>query len=167
MRSRLEESVWRGRPHPRVERDRLHAEADKNVRPTRLKVIHVSELPSGWLGKTHAMWTAGQEATGEWLLFTDADVLFKPDALRRAIAYAEAERADHVVLFPRMIMKRPGEKMMIAFFQALFVFGHRPWKVADPKSQDHMGVGAFNWFGGRFTMRSVHIVRCAWKWSTT
>jgi glycosyltransferase involved in cell wall biosynthesis len=109
-----------------------------------LKVIHVTELPPGWLGKTHAMWTAAQQATGDWLLFTDADVLFKPDSVRRAFAYAKAERADHVVLFPRMIMKQPGEKMMIAFFQALFVFGHRPWKVADPKARDHMGVGAFN-----------------------
>ncbi len=78
------------------------------------------------------------------MLFTDADVLFKPDALRRALAYAESERADHLVLFPRMIMKHPGEKMMIAFFQTLFVFGHRPWKVADPKTKDHIGVGAFN-----------------------
>lgn len=34
--------------------------------------------------------------------------------------------------------------MMIAFFQALFMFGHRPWKVADPTTKDHMGVGAFN-----------------------
>jgi glycosyltransferase involved in cell wall biosynthesis len=109
-----------------------------------LQVIHIPELPPGWLGKTHAMWTAGQQATGDWLLFTDADVLFKSDSLRRAVAYAETEHADHVVLFPRMIMKRPSEKMMIAFFQALFVFGHRPWKVADPKARDHMGVGAFN-----------------------
>jgi glycosyltransferase involved in cell wall biosynthesis len=109
-----------------------------------LKVIHISELPSGWLGKTHAMWRAGQQASGDWLLFTDADVLFKPDSLRRAVAYAEAERADHVVLFPRMIMKSPGERMMIAFFQMLFVFGHRPWRVANPKARDHMGVGAFN-----------------------
>ena len=109
-----------------------------------LKVIHISELPSGWLGKTHAMWMAGQQASGDWLLFTDADVLFKPDSLRRAVAYAKAERADHVVLFPRMIMKGAGERMMIAFFQVLFVFGHRPWKVADPKARDHMGVGAFN-----------------------
>ena len=122
----------------------LHAGADRNVRPTRLRVIHISELPPGWLGKTHAMWTASQQATGDWLLFTDADVLFKPDSLRRAVAYAETEKADHVVLFPRMIMKRPGERMMIAFFQALFVFGHRPWKVADPEARDHMGVGAFN-----------------------
>jgi glycosyltransferase involved in cell wall biosynthesis len=110
----------------------------------RLRVIHHRELPSGWLGKTHAMWTATNEAKGDWLLFTDADVQFKPDSLRRALAYAEAERADHVVVFPQMIMKRAGEFMMIAFFQTMFVFGHRPWKVADPKSKDHMGVGAFN-----------------------
>jgi GT2 family glycosyltransferase len=110
----------------------------------RLRVIHVDSLPSGWLGKPHAMWTAALQATGDWLLFTDADVLFKRDALRRAMAYAEAEPADHMVLFPRMIMKNPGEKMMIAFFQTLFVFGHRPWKVADPDTDDHMGVGAFN-----------------------
>jgi len=110
----------------------------------RLRVLHISELPRRWLGKTHAMWTAAKEATGDWLLFTDADVFFKPDSVRRVVAYAEAEKADHVVLFPRMIMKGPGEGMMIAFFQALFVFGHRPWKVADPEANDHMGVGAFN-----------------------
>jgi glycosyltransferase involved in cell wall biosynthesis len=109
-----------------------------------LKIIHIGTLPSGWMGKVHAMWSAAEQARGEWLLFTDADVLFKPEAARRAIAYAEAEHADHVVLFPRMIMKHPGERMMIAFFQTLFVFGHRPWKVADPKAKDHMGVGAFN-----------------------
>jgi len=125
------------------------ARAGKNARPTqaeasRLRVIHISELPAGWMGKTHAMWTAAGQATGDWLLFTDADVRFKPDSVRRVVAYAEAEKADHVVLFPRMIVESPGESMMIAFFQALFVFGHRPWKVADPGAQDHMGVGAFN-----------------------
>ncbi|HVM94241.1 MAG TPA: glycosyltransferase family 2 protein [Terriglobales bacterium] len=120
--------------------DEVLARADRS----RLRVIHVEKLPDRWMGKTHAMWTAGKEASGDWLLFTDADVLFKRDALRRAIAYADAENADHVILFPRMIMKHAGERMMIAFFQALFVFGHRPWKVADQKAQDHMGVGAFN-----------------------
>ena len=112
--------------------------------PGRLRIIHITELPAGWMGKPHAMWSASNLATGDWLLFTDADVLFKTDALRRALAYAESEGADHLVLFPRMIMKHPGERMMIAFFQTLFVFGHRPWKVADPKTKDHIGVGAFN-----------------------
>lgn len=118
--------------------DEVAATSDK------LKVVHVRDLPHGWLGKTHAMWTAAGQAESDWILFTDADVMFRPDTLRRAIAYAEAERADHLVLFPKIIMKRSSEKMMIAFFQLLFVFGHRPWKVADPKAKDHMGVGAFN-----------------------
>ena len=117
----------------------------------RLKVIHIDTLPSGWLGKPHAMWTAALDATGEWLLFTDADVLFKPDSVRRVLSYAENEAADHVVLFPRIILRTVGEKLMIAFFQTLFIFGHRPWRVADPESNDHMGVGAFN-----FIRRSVY-----------
>ena len=121
----------------------LAQSARRTGHPT-LRVVHHTELPAGWLGKTHAMWTAANVATGDWLLFTDADVLFKADSVRRALAYAESVPADHLVLFPRMIMKRPGEYMMIAFFQTMFMFGHRPWKVADPSTDDHMGVGAFN-----------------------
>ena len=121
--------------------DRVAARPE--ARP-RLKIIHVSDLPAGWLGKVHAMWSGANQASGDWILFTDADVLFRPDALSRAVAYVEAERPDHLVLFPRMIMHSPGETMMIAFFQSMFVFGHRPWKVADPKTKDHMGTGAFN-----------------------
>lgn len=110
----------------------------------RLKMIHIAELPPGWLGKVHAMWTGAKQASGEWLLFTDADVFFRPDSLSRALYYAESENADHLVLFPRMVMHNPGETMMVAFFQTLFVFGHRAWKVADPNAKDHIGVGAFN-----------------------
>jgi hypothetical protein len=90
------------------------------------------------------MWSAAQQATGQWILFTDADVVFRADALRRAVVYAEREHADHMVLFPTMIMHTVGERMIMAFFQSQFVFAHRPWKVADPKARDHLGVGAFN-----------------------
>ena len=124
--------------------ERIAAVAARAEAQGRLKVIHLTELPSGWLGKVHAMWIAAKEASGEWLLFTDADVLFRADSLSRALFYAQSEQADHLVLFPRMIMRSPGERTMVAFFQTLFVFGHRPWKVADPQAKDHMGVGAFN-----------------------
>lgn len=123
--------------------DRLAAEysaADHH----HLRVVHVKDLPPGWLGKVHAMWRAGEVASGDWLLFTDADVVFRRDVLRRAMVYAGREGADHLVLFPTMLMYTWSERMMIAFFQAMFVFSHRPWKTADPKSRDHMGVGAFN-----------------------
>jgi len=126
--------------------DRLETEWRQRAEAShhQLTVLHVTELPPGWLGKTHAMWQAGKRATGDWILFTDADVVFRADALRRALVYAERERADHLVLFPTMVMKSVGERMMIAFFQSQFVFAHRPWKVADPKSRDSTGVGAFN-----------------------
>lgn len=110
----------------------------------RLTVVHVRELPPRWLGKTHAMYEAAKIATGEWLLFSDADVVHAPDALRRAVAYAEREQAAYLVLFPTMKMESAGERMMISFFQAMFIFAHRPWKVRDPKSKDIIGVGAFN-----------------------
>ena len=139
----LERMSQRPRPFDKLRAGSVAQNARRTGHPA-LRVVHHTELPAGWLGKTHAMWTAANQATGDWLLFTDADVLFKPDSLRRALAYAESVPADHLVLFPRMIMKRPGEYMMIAFFQTMFMFGHRPWKVADPSTDDHMGVGAFN-----------------------
>jgi glycosyltransferase involved in cell wall biosynthesis len=108
------------------------------------RVMHVTDLPPRWLGKTHAMWTAAQHATGDWLLFTDADIMFRPDSLRRAIAYAEATNTDHLVLFPRVLMATWSARMMYIFFSLMFVFGHRPWKVDDPRTKDSIGIGAFN-----------------------
>ena len=67
----------------------------------RLRVLHVETLPAGWLGKNHAMHSGSQAAKGKWLLFTDADVVFAPDALRRTVAFAERECLDHLVLSPR------------------------------------------------------------------
>ena len=110
----------------------------------RFEVMHIRELPAGWLGKTHAMWQAAERATGDWILFTDADVKLRPDALRRAIAYAREVKADHLVLFPTHALETVGECMVLAGFQMLFVFGHRPWKVSDPKARDTMGLGSFN-----------------------
>ncbi|HVZ18426.1 MAG TPA: glycosyltransferase [Terriglobales bacterium] len=109
-----------------------------------LKILHVDSLPNGWLGKPHAMWTAAQQATGDYLLFTDADIVFHPESLRRAMAYALHSNADHLVVFPTHVDWSVSKKIMLAGFNMLFVFGHRPWKTADPNSRDHIGVGAFN-----------------------
>jgi hypothetical protein len=129
----------------------------------RLRVIHIDHLPSGWLGKVHAMWLGslrdatqknatqqnaaqgdGQQTASEWLLFTDADCVFHPECLRRAVHYATRTATDHLVLFPTAHMKTLGERMMISFPQTMSSFAMRPWKVRDPKARDHIGVGAFN-----------------------
>ena len=121
------------------------ARAATAARPgLRFEVIRIRELPAGWLGKTHAMWSGAERATGDWILFTDADVKLRQDALRRAIVYAEEVKADHLVLFPTHALESIGERMALAGFAMLFVFGHRPWKVSDPKAKDSIGLGSFN-----------------------
>jgi hypothetical protein len=110
----------------------------------KLRVVHVRELPTGWLGKVHAMWSGAEQINNDWLLFTDADCVFAPDSLRRAMHYALQTCADHLVLFPTAHMHTLGERMMISFPQVMSSFAMRPWKVRDPKARDHMGVGAFN-----------------------
>lgn len=111
----------------------------------RLRILNVHELPPGWLGKTHAMWLAAQHATGDWLLFTDADCVFHPDSARRALHYAAKNSLDHLVIFPTAHMQTWGERMLISFPAVIFNFAfHRHWKVKDPKAKDHIGIGAFN-----------------------
>jgi GT2 family glycosyltransferase len=125
--------------------DRLAAQ-----HPERLRVLHLAELPSGWLGKTHAMATAAaleapHEPKSEYLLFTDADVLFRKDALRRTMKLAVVSDADHMVTLPTMVLKRWDEAALIGFFEVCSMWAARPWKVADPKAKrDAVGVGAFN-----------------------
>ncbi len=112
--------------------------------PGRLGVIHITDLPEGWLGKTFALQVATENSASEYVLYTDADVLFSPSVLRRAMAFAEAEQADHVVVLPTMQVKSWGEGVVLGFFQVLGMWAARPWRVSDAKAQDTVGVGAFN-----------------------
>ena len=122
--------------------DRMAAEA--SAQGKNLTALHVSKLPAGWMGKTHAMAVAARRATAPWLLFTDGDVLFAKDSLLRAINFAESERADHVVVFPTLILKGFGERMMIAFFQGVSALFSRFWKIPVEGAKESLGVGAFN-----------------------
>jgi glycosyltransferase involved in cell wall biosynthesis len=112
--------------------------------PTRLRILHITELPPEWLGKTHAMAIAAREAGTDFLLFTDADVLFAPSALRRALTHAVATQADHLVLMPTPRIRRWDEAALLSFFQLFGLWAARPWRVADPQARDAIGIGAFN-----------------------
>ncbi|MGC1656609.1 MAG: glycosyltransferase [Candidatus Acidiferrales bacterium] len=112
------------------------------ARDARLKVIHVEELPKGWLGKPHALAEAYEKASGEWLVFTDADVQFAPDLLRRALACVERAGADHLTLLVRLDLRGFWEPVALGYLGACFAL-MRPWKTKEPKSKAYMGVGAF------------------------
>jgi cellulose synthase/poly-beta-1,6-N-acetylglucosamine synthase-like glycosyltransferase len=110
----------------------------------RLRVVHVDALPAGWLGKNHALWLGAGAASGELLLFTDADVVMAPDTVARAAGWLQREGVDHVTVAPRVIM--PGWLLQTfgVAFTIFFSLYTRPWKVRDPRSRSHVGIGAFN-----------------------
>ena len=107
------------------------------------RVLHIRELPPSWLGKPHALQKAYEASTGEWLLFTDADVRFKPDVLARAMTLARRENLDHLTLFGDVEMHGFWEKALITFFGLAFHLATDPRRVSNPHSRAYMGVGAF------------------------
>lgn len=110
----------------------------------RLQVVHVTELPPGWLGKNHALELGSEGATGDFLLFTDADVVMEPTAVRRAVARMEAKELDHVTSSPEIERTGLLYEMFIGTFAVFFAMYTKPWKVGDPKASQHIGIGAFN-----------------------
>jgi hypothetical protein len=108
-----------------------------------LIVTDIATLPPGWLGKPHALVAGFQKSRGDWLVFTDADVHFAPDVLRRAVALALERGWDHLTLLTAVEMRGFWETVAISYFGLGFVFGNEPWLVSNPRSARYVGVGAF------------------------
>jgi len=80
-----------------------------------------------------------------YLLFTDADVLFRPEAIRLSLAQAVVTQADHFVTLPTPILKTPGEGMLLGYLQVMGLWATRPWRASNPRAlRDSIGIGAFN-----------------------
>jgi glycosyltransferase involved in cell wall biosynthesis len=109
----------------------------------RLRVIHVKELPQGWLGKPHALQKAYQASTGEWLLFTDADVRFAPDALSRAMNLVQSRNADHLTLFGDVDRQGFWDTVLLTFFGLAMHLATESPRVSNPNSRAYIGIGAF------------------------
>ena len=111
----------------------------------RLQVVHISELPAGWLGKNHALSLGAQRARGEFLLFTDGDVMFDPLVLRRSMTVVADRSLDHLVLLPETLTSTIFEAALINFFCIMLMAATRfplvRWKWF---KQAYLGVGAFN-----------------------
>ena len=110
---------------------------DARVRPKR-----VDALPPDWLGKCHACHLGAQSATGEWLLFTDADCWLKEDVVARALNVAKAEKVQHITM-------TPGVAPMTVFAEAwhlAFLLSSADWiaRVNTDHPRGYLGTGAFN-----------------------
>ncbi|HKV22967.1 MAG TPA: glycosyltransferase family 2 protein [Candidatus Acidoferrum sp.] len=107
------------------------------------RAVHITELPKGWLGKPHALHKAYEAATGEWLLFTDADVQFEPSVLRRAMSIAQKSGIDHLTLVTDIEMKGFWEKTILTFFGMMFHVANQLDRVNSKKTGAYAGIGVF------------------------
>jgi glycosyltransferase involved in cell wall biosynthesis len=110
----------------------------------RIRAVHIKSLPPGWLGKVHALHRGVEQASGEWLLFTDADVHFGAAVLRRAVALVLHQRVDHLALIPRTIQKSFWLELAVNTFGLLFFITTRAASVNRADSKAFVGIGAFN-----------------------
>src|SRR4051812_9639595 len=109
---------------------------------TRIQVKRVDFLPEGWLGKCHACHLGASAATGDWILFTDADCWLKPDVIARAVRVAQRDGADHVTMAPGTVFEGRGAKA----WHLLFLTSLLNWfsGVNRDRPKSFLGIGAFN-----------------------
>ncbi|MCB4757157.1 MAG: glycosyltransferase [Elusimicrobia bacterium] len=110
----------------------------------RLKVINNAILPAGWIGKNYALYLGALKSSGQYLLFTDADVAMKPSTLRRALYYVERNQLDHLALLPKITLPGVFLNVFMIGFSVFFSLFTRLWAARNPKSRAHIGIGAFN-----------------------
>ena len=117
--------------------------AEKN---SRLIALEGKDLPESWLGKPFALYQAFQKAKGEILLFTDADPVFEPHALRTAVFTMKERGLDALTLMPKAefgsFWERAVQPAIFGFIASLTRFKN----VNDPNDKSAMGFGAFLMF---------------------
>jgi glycosyltransferase involved in cell wall biosynthesis len=111
---------------------------------SRVRIAEISNLPQGWLGKNHALYCGAQQASGEILLFTDADIVMSPTTVSKAVTYMIEQQRDHITMAPEVRMPNDLLAIFVAAFGIFFSIYARPWKARDPRSPRHIGIGAFN-----------------------
>lgn len=109
----------------------------------RLKVIHGAPLPSGWLGKPHAMYQASQAATGDWLLATDADIIFHPQVIEAGIRYALKNELDVLALMPGAEFVTFWERVILPAVVYLLVLMYPPYLANKPGTKHALASGGF------------------------
>lgn len=109
----------------------------------RVRLLTAPLLPTGWLGKPHALAYGASEAQYPWLLFVDADIRFAPDAVASAVLEAEARHVDLLTLVPRTICGGFWERVIQPVMAAVLFYGVCFAKVNDPVDSQSVGIGAF------------------------
>ncbi|MEO6694467.1 MAG: glycosyltransferase [Ignavibacteria bacterium] len=87
----------------------------------RIMVVEGEELPRGWTGKNWACMQLAKKASGDYLLFIDADVTLGKEAVESSIFEMNNLKTDMLSVFPKQIMNSIGEKLTVAILNWLMI----------------------------------------------
>ena len=90
---------------------------------SRITAVTGLEPPAGWLGKPHALHAGASVATGELLLFADADVVYDPRTLAEAVSLLESRELDFLALLPRLATEGFWESVLMPFVLGAYFTG--------------------------------------------
>jgi len=81
-------------------------------RDGRVRKVMGAPLEKGWLGKSHAAHQGCRAATGEWLLFVDADTWLHPRGVTASMGHVLQKNVDMLSLYPHFVCESFWEKVI-------------------------------------------------------
>ncbi|MCS6873057.1 MAG: glycosyltransferase family 2 protein [Pyrinomonadaceae bacterium] len=112
-------------------------------RDSKLKIIDGKETESGWLGKPFALQQGFEKARGDWVLITDADIIFSPYTVKTSVKFAKENNLDALTLLPRIVHGSFWETLFMPVFGWFCLLAMPPQYVNDPNRKESMGIGNF------------------------
>lgn len=106
--------------------------------------IDIEDLPGGWLGKPHALQRGAEAASGDYLLFTDADVVLEETTISRALTAMQKKHLDHLSLVFKNSTSGGLLNAIVADIGAGLMWLIKPWRARIQGSRFFVGVGAFS-----------------------
>ncbi|MDQ7781848.1 MAG: glycosyltransferase family 2 protein [Desulfomonilaceae bacterium] len=109
----------------------------------RVSVVTVHELPEGWTGKTHALYRGARQASGDLLLFTDADTVLHRETIAKAVRFFSGNDADMLSLLPQFTERRFSENAVYPHLALGFSSMYPLTQVNDPRDKAALASGCF------------------------
>jgi chlorobactene glucosyltransferase len=106
----------------------------------RLRLLQGEALPSGWVGKNHACYQLAQQATGEYLIFTDADTIHAPGVVQATISYMHHFKLQLLTALPEHIMSSIGERLILPLLQ-FTIFTYLPIVLVYKRPETSLSIG--------------------------
>ncbi|GAC1446667.1 MAG: glycosyltransferase family 2 protein [Pyrinomonadaceae bacterium] len=109
----------------------------------RVRVIDGTETPGGWLGKPHALNQALDAARGDWVLATDADMIFARSAVRTAMQHVLENHYEALTLLPHVDCLSFWERVFLPVFGWFMLVAAPLERANDPRCKESLGIGGF------------------------